>query len=400
MTTVKKLRNRLSALAKASLPPEMLVPELSIELHRAIGTDPLFSLPYVLVSDPAREAPHEFRVLRGSESNTDEIRALLQMGIWPAPSTIPSLHRLITERMSRTVFAAPLWGEGCNEEGPWTPLWRERNIRQGYYVIAFAPSGRVVATLISRGPDAPPFARAEIALGEEATRLIGRAIDRQPDHALPCDTLVDEVPVAFGVECRIASIGMYGQELLRDIGGGGPGARQIGHERVEKAARNYWDGIVVETMTRRAQTANLTPDSTVEGAGFRQGYLQLSLLGPARSAKILPLEQSAYGAFDISVIATYDGGEGHVQALGTLRRRVPRMLALIRGLVETDVPGREIELAVRLCAATTLNETASAMGITTASAKTLMARLSARFDAHGRERLLDAIVALGCSVRR
>ena len=39
------------------------------------GTDSF--LPSVLVSNPAHEAPHEFVVWRGSENNTDELRALL-----------------------------------------------------------------------------------------------------------------------------------------------------------------------------------------------------------------------------------------------------------------------------------------------------------------------------------
>lgn len=40
------------------------------------------------------------------------------------------------------------------------------------------------------------------------------------------------------------------------------------------------------------------------------------------------------------------------------------------------------------------------MGLAPASAKTLLGRLAERFDAHGRERLLDAIADLGARVER
>ncbi len=79
-----------------------------------------------------------------------ELAIALQLGVWPGPSSLPGLQRILSEPLPRSVYAAALWGEGCNEDGPWVALWRNRHVRHGCYLVAFTSTGSAVAVLLSR----------------------------------------------------------------------------------------------------------------------------------------------------------------------------------------------------------------------------------------------------------
>ena len=377
----------------------MLVPELLIALQNAIGTDAI--LPAVLVHDAGMGPVHEFVVWRGSEFS-DAVRGLLRAGIWPAPSTIPSVQKLMSERLSRSVFAAPLWGEGCAEDGPWAPLWRDRNVRHGYYLAAFAPSGRVCVALMSRGSTSPAFTAADSALGEATARLIARAVDARPVALLPCDTLVAEVPLAFSVDGTLGTIGVGGPELLRDLGAGGSEASAKGREIVEQAAARFRDSILAESAEalQRLPVGPYLVGGPEDEAAFRRGNFTLMQDTRTRRPRTIQLVQHEQGAFELKVAASNSVDTGGMQVLGTLRRRVPRLLTVVRGLVELAAPGREIELAMQLCAGVSLPDAAHALGMSPTSAKTLVSRLASRVGTTGQERVVDALAQVGCSVLR
>jgi hypothetical protein len=136
-------------------------------------------------------------------------------------------------------------------------------------------------------------------------------------------------------------------------------------------------------------------------AGFRRGHLQLMRNRNARAAQVETLGTNAKGAFTARLAPTVDTATGEVRILGTLQQRAPRMLALVRGLVAIDAPGRELQLALRLGTGDALGDAAQALGLAQSSAKTLLSRLAARMDHDtGREQLIDRIVELGTTLAR
>ncbi len=399
MLSAKRQTNRIAALATAALPPEMLVPELVIALQQAIGTDA--ALPAVFAHHPSDGPIDQFTVWRGAEGSIDALRALLGAGIWPAPSTIPSVQRLMTERLGCSVYAAPLWGEGCTEDGPWEPLWRERNIRHGFYLAAFAPSGRVCVALMSRAPESPAFSKSDIALGEASARYIASCIDRRPDVRATCDTLVNEIPVAFAADDSLSSLGVGGPEQLRDLCGGGPNAVALARALLESAAARFRQEVSAGAASTNADPAM---PSMLGGAddetAFRQGNFRLMMNTRTRLPHTIELAHTDHGSFDLLVAASNDLQSGKLLVLGTLRRRVPRLLAVVRGLIASDAPGREMELAMQLCTGASLPEAAHVLGISTTSVRTLLSRLAGRFHTTGRDRIVEEIVKVGQAVLR
>lgn len=399
MPSVKRLTSRIAALATAPLAPELLVPELLVALQKAIGTDGV--LPAVFVHDADMGALHEFVVWRGSEF-VDAARGMLRAGIWPAPSTIPSVQALMSGRLARSVYAAPLWGEGCDEDGPWVPLWRERNVRHGYYLAAVAPSGRVCVALMSRGAASPAFTAEDIALGEASAHLIARAVDLRPSLQLPCDSVVAEVPLAFAADGSLATIGVGGPEQLRDLGGGGAGASASGRAMVERAAAHFRDSILADSaqVSLASDVSPHTLGGSSDEAAFRRGNFTLMQRTVTRMPRTIELAQHEHGAFELQLVGSNAVDTGGLHVLGTLRRRVPRVLVVVRGLLECPVPGREAALAIRLSIGATLPEAAQSLGMSAASARTLVSRLAARVGTTGQDRMLDALAQLGRTVLR
>ena len=390
----KRTTNRVAALVQAPLHPEVLVPELAIALQRAIGTDG--ALPVVLVTTPSTEPPHAFRVWRGSETNTDELRGLLQLGVWPGPSSLPSLQRMLSERLPRRVYAAPLWGDGSNEDGPWVALWRDRHVRHGYYLTAFSDAGRAVVVLLSRKPESAGFTNADVELGESVTRFFVEAAERKRVVDNVCTLIANEVPIAFDGGGKLASLGLGGPDLLRDLAGGGVGARAEGRGLVEAVARRYHDSV----LARPGPVDAVWSVAEKEDAAFMRSHFALMVDGRAREPRIEPIGENQFGSFELRLTASNDVESGAVQVLGTLRRLIPRTLAVVRALIEAEAPGREIELALHLCSERSFAEVAAAMHIGPASAKTLQVRLGQRFEVSGRERLVATMIEHGRTVTR
>ena len=348
------------------------------------------------MTTPGREPMHAFSVWRGTESNTDEIRALLQAGVWPGPSSLPSPERMITEQLPHTVYAASLWGDGCDEVSPWEPMWRERHVRHGYYLVAASPSGRTVVALLSRRPASPAFSRSDVAQGEAVARFIANAADRT--GVLGGTLLAAEVPVSFDGDGKLASVGMGGPELLRDLGGGRDGAHAEGRRRVETAVARYVDAVLAHP------SATVAKDSIVAGppedSAFKRSHFALMFDGRARVPRVEHVADTPFGNFELQLSASHDTLDGRLLILGSLRCRISRELAVVRALVATDAPGREIELALQLCTDRTFAEVAQSLRIAPATAKTLLTRLGQRFAVSGRDRLLEAMINAGCAVVR
>lgn len=389
MARLRPLVDRARALLKAEVPPEHLVPELTIHLAREIRS---LGTPSVYVTHPEREKPQDFTVWRGSENNTDALRAMLAAGIWPGPKSIPSIQRMMTERMTRCAFAATFYGDGADEEGPWTPLWRERGIRHGFYLAATAASGQVAVCMFHRGDADPAFTAADLAAGEAIAPVIAEAIDQRRPH-YPGKFVVD-TEVAFSIDKSgaIASIGFGGLELLNAAGGGGPGATVRSRAIVESNAREF-----LAQQDQCRSPAMLTGGKAE--APMRRSYFRIGFSGRSTAHQDYMLARSDLGFFNVKLTAAA-GRDGDIILMGNLQRQAFRAAVMMRALAVSQAPAREMELAFAIERNFSIPDAAKQLGISVSTAKTLVQRLYARFGVADRNALLEKLVADGLNQPR
>ncbi len=218
-----------------------------------------------------------------------------------------------------------------------------------------------------------------------------------PAADLECDALADEGPIAFAADGRVTSLGLGGPELLRDLGGGGMGAR-----RGSTVGRS--GGVALSRCRSRESACRRCFEpcdgSARRGCGLHARPPRTDGRWPGRAPRVVEIAATSFGAFELQLSASNDLNTGTLQVLGVLRRRIPRLLAVACALVAIDAPGREIELGLQLCTDKSFAEVAAALGIAPASAKTLLNRLGARFATSGREHVLEAMVQMGCRIAR
>jgi DNA-binding CsgD family transcriptional regulator len=385
MPTLRQFIDRAGAIERAGLTRETTVGELSILLANAINSG---GLPALLTVDPAHEKPHEFRVWRGSQSMVDGLRALMTVGIWPGPADIPSVDRLMTEVFDRNAFATTIWGEGARDEGPWAPLWRERDIRHGLYIVARGAAGEIVVGLFARGPNAPPYAPYDLALAEAAVPFIAAALDRTDLPRVHTECLPGrEAPIAFSPDGKLETLGHGALEFLSDAGGGTADA-------VPRARAMLENAVSVLLLAERPVPEGDAPDE-----GFRESYLKIWMNRRQVEDRIVPVADTPFGRIDARVSLAVDL-DGRVRALGVLRHLIGRRLAVVRALIDHDVPAREFDVALAIEAGKSLPEAAETLGLAAETVKTLYRRLRERFAVVSRDGLLDAMAEVGTRVLR
>lgn len=382
---VKRFEKRAAAIAAFPLPYELLAPEL---FHLLAHDAELSAASCSYVVDVTAGKPGDFRVLNGSEGTTEALRALRTAGIWPAPSNFPSIERIVQDGLKQRAFAGALYGEGCPEEGPWTPMWKERGVRFGYVLTAVARSGLAVIGLFNSREETAATSRA-LAMGEALSLMIAEILDRPPQAQAGPEVAIKEAQISFGPDGRTTSLGLECAEILRDAGGGGAGAVTRVRALAEAAARDLLD-----EMAGRMEPAVVGgPDEEK----LRQGLFRLRETGPKPIIR-RELARSAFGRYELTLTAAAAPGGG-LQALGTVRQIAPRTVLLLRALIAADVPAREIDLVRVLDEGASLAKTAVRMEVAQSSAETLLARLCRRFDAAGRDELIDAIAEAGRRAR-
>lgn len=177
--------DKLIALARPRLPPEILLPELAFHVGKVLKAS---ALPAFLVSEPGQRV-EDFLVWRGSETVMAELRMLLAAGVWPAPSNVPSLATLFEGKNPQRVHSGTLWGEGCEEIGPWCDLWRARDVRHGLQGVCEGASGRIGVLLVSRNNESPPFSQDDIAFAKAVMPILAAAMNPSNSQHFTFDTL-------------------------------------------------------------------------------------------------------------------------------------------------------------------------------------------------------------------
>lgn len=378
--TFARVLGRLRALAGLGLAPELVVPEMSIVLGKALNTI-TYPAVFAVSSEAAAARPQDFTVWLGAEQTVQEIRQSLALGIWPGPSGTPSLQTIMTRRDNRRVFAATLWGEGCTDEGPWGDLWRARNLQQGLQTVWFAPSGLTVVAVMARETGAPPFSAREIAFAEAAAPIIAAVVDR-PALGEPYDAAVPDVQLVLSAARAPGSMSFGVSEMLRDMGGGGPDAAAATLARIVQASAGL----------DAAPAANLPGDPFLE---IRQSLIRSAPRGGLKLNREIAFGANAFGAYTLRFAPMAGPGASDGQLLVTLRRKVPAVLLAVRGALAAGLSAREIELAVALIRGQTLEGAAAALRLSLSSVRTLMDRLLVRLDAPGRAPALAALTELG-----
>lgn len=378
--TFARVLSRLRTLAALNLPPELIVPEMSIVLGKALNTI-TYPAVFVIETEAAATRPQDFRVWLGAEQTVQELRQLLAHGIWPGPPGTPSLQTIMTRRDNRRVFAATLWGDGCPDAGPWEDLWRTRNLQQGLQTVWFTPSGLTAVAVMARETGAPPFSAADINFAEAAAPIIASVVDR-PSTPDRYDAAVPDVQLVLTPDRQPASMSFGVAEMLRDISGGGPGAAEASLARIAQAAEG------IDT----AKGQNLPNDPFLS---IRQGLFRSPPHVDARLNREIAFGENAFGAYSIrfSPVAGPDVADG--QLMVTIRRKVPSALIALRGALAAGLSARELELVVALVRGQTLEGAAKAMALSLSSVRTLMDRLLLRLGAAGRGAALAHLVDLG-----
>ena len=380
-----RVLQRLRALAGLGLPPQLVVPEMSILIGRALET---ITYPAVFVtgSEAAVLRPQDFTVWLGAEQTVHEIRQLLAAGIWPGPRDTPSLQTIMTQRENRRVFAATLWGEGCIDEGPWGDMWRARGLQQGLQTVWFAPSGQIAIAVMARETGSPAFSAADIAFAEAAAPVISAILDNAPAGEA-YDAAVPEVQLMLDANGKVGPMGFGVAEMLRDMGGGGPDAVADSIRRIEQLAAAIDHG----------PTYGVPSDPFLH---IRHGLNASHSTSGGAAHGIRPLFEvqagaNAFGRYALRFSPLAGASAGGAQQIATIQRRVPLSLIALRGALSAGASAREIELALTLVRGHTLEGAASAMGMSHSSAKTLLNRILVRTGAASRAQAMAFLLDRG-----
>lgn len=382
---------RLQAMARQSFRPEQLLPLLVQAVGQRIAVP---SPPAFLVLEPGFASMADFIVWEGLETHNDELRAALGAGVWPGPSSMPRLDETIRLRPNRRVHAATFYGEGATEDGPWTAMWRERRVCHALQAAVISPKGRAGFLMAARGPALAPFSPAEIAFVEEAVPVLASAMD---DSGAPSGK--DLVPDAtaslfFAADGAITGMGPDGLDWLRDIGGGGPDAREAGRSLVEAISREA-----------SRQAAGAAPVCTTIGgdAGDRALRAQVFAFrhGPESAAvgfgHPVPVAENGFGRFELALRPIIGTSGAQAVRMGTLVRKVPRALVVLRGAGRVALAPRLIELAVALARGDTFEGASVRLGLTVSTVKTLARRLFETLGVSDRSGAMDRLLREGRS---
>lgn len=381
--------DRIRALSKADLPAPLVVLLQISAICRALETA---ARPAFLVIESKDVPEPDFTVWMGSEIITGEIRMLLAAGFWPGPEGTPSPSQILRDPSLDRFVAVTLYGPGA--EGPWSSLWRERNICHGIYGAFVSPKGRIGVMLAHRIEGEPPFSAADLAFVKDCSPYVERALDGaaadRDGPSMPLET----VHVRFDGEGKIAAMSLFGAEMLRDVGGGGPGAGAIGREIVERAAAP----LLVRPALEASARASLTLAGGPEERAFRETRFDILLAGEwrhmDRRTRPATLEHNGMGRYEFwpSVLVALSG-EPEVGA--SLTRFLPTFAIRLQGAIQVDASAREIQLLCEVESEGTLKAAAEAMGVTEETARTLGKRLGQRVEESGLAATAQRLEAIG-----
>lgn len=387
-TPTPRAIERINALAAAPLPAPYLCALIVSAIGRAIEAA---NVPALYVLESHATPLQDFAVFVGNETMTDELRMLLAAGVWPGPPHAPSPARLATERGLDPIVTVTLWG--TQEDGVWSDMWRERNVRHGLYGAFFSPEGRIGIMLTHRENDATPFSEANLAFVKACKEALERALDRDVTIAEHDWTPVETIHIGFDEHGKISALAFHGSEMLRDLGGGCSGAIDQGEAIVES--------IVADFMRRRGLPPSKVERAVVAGAPaqrpFRNARADLSLALPGgswRDALPITISQSRFGRFEFwpSILI---GKRGEFELAGSLTRHAPSLALKLRGALQVGASAREIELLCAIATEGVLSQAARALGIAEQTAKTLAQRLAARVQARGLTEAAPRLLEIG-----
>lgn len=388
--TGRRTLDRVRSFCRARLSPCQIVNEQLRVVGEALRTH---AVPAFYVLDTAQTPHHEFNAWLGDETLTDEIRLLLAANFWPAPPEVPSPGQLIAKGDVARFVAVTLWGGPTPT--PWEDLWRQRDVRHGLYGAFFSAKGRIGIMLSSRGGDDPPFDDLDLAFARACAPYIEAAMDMPVPAPGGTKTPLDAVQLRFDGGGALWAMSFGGPELLRDLGGGGPGAATVGRERIQQATCSGRNG----ALPGGAQEWRIRSSDVAEEP-FKKSMFNLGMLppkDPERTGAVIDLGENAFGHFQLR-LTTLVGRDGSLERLGILTRLVPLLLLQLRGALAVQASGREIQLLCAIADQDSLKDAAATLNISKATARTLGERLAARVGASGLSQAVHRLAEIGRAV--
>lgn len=384
----RRLLDRVRGLSRVHLSSAQVIAELSLLIGQALRTK---HEPDFLLLENRTVPQHEFVVVRGKETITDEIRLALSAGIWPGPPGTISPLDLLSGAQSARFAAVTLWGG--EDSGPWDDFWRHRGVRHGLYGVYFSRARRIGVILTCRGNDAPPFDSADVAFAESCAPYVEAAMDLPQMRNATLLAPADQIQVRFGADGRLAAMQFGGREFLRDMGGGGPGATALALERVEAENRARAGLAALGPDVKAALSLAGEPDERA----FRTSMVDLTLRSrddPDRAGASTVLADNGFGRFHFD-LSTLVGIDGALERVGILTRYVPPLLLRVRGALRYEATGRELELLSALSVTGALKAAAEELRISKATARTLGERLARRIGERNLAIAADRLLEIG-----
>jgi len=248
--------------------------------------------------------------------------------------------------------------------------------------------------LAHRGDDAQPFSPADLAFVKDCSPYVAQALDGSGEDRDGPSMALETVHVRFDGDGKIAALSLFGAEMLRDVGGGGPGAGAIGREIVERAAAP----LLVRPTLEASARASLTLAGGPEERAFRETRADILLAGDWRHSdrrtRPVTLGQNGMGRYEFwpSVMVALSGES---EAGASLARFLPTFAIRLQGAVQVDASAREIQLLCALESEGTLKAAAEAIGVTEETARTLGKRLGQRVEESGLAATAHRLEAIG-----
>lgn len=388
--TGRRVIDRVRALSRVRLASTFVLAEQVRMIGEAIRTN---AEPEFYILESAEVPIHQFQVLLGEETITDELRLALASGFWPGPAKAATPHQLIRRPQASRLLTVTLWGG--DERGGWEKFWQERNVRHGLYAVFLSCRGRIGVMLASRGNSDPPFDPADVAFVEGCMPHLEAALDLSNPIGEQALVAAESVHFHFGSTGHIRALSFGAREFLRDLAGGGPGAVADGIAKVEQANRTQTGLAVLESSARDG----LILAGSGEERALRSSMLELALrpsADPDRSGASVYIAENAFGRFRFD-LSTLVGLDGEFERFGVLTRLVPPLILRLRGAIGVQATGRELELLSALTAADTLQTAADSLQIAKATARTLGERLARRVGETSLHRAADRLLELGRS---
>lgn len=384
----RRVVDRVRALSKVDLPGEQVV---TLQLC-VIGQELAVDLRPAFLMLPSRETPnHAFIAWHASETIADELRLMLAAGIWPGPEHAPSPAQLVADPSLDRVVAVTLYG--AETDRPWSSFWRERRIKHGLYAVFFSPKGRVGVMLTHRDDAGEPFSAADIDFVEACAPYVGASLDVVGSSSPESWMAAEVVHLRFDHMGSTVAFSLFGGEMLRDLGGGGPGALARGREQVERALAFVPKAPFLQPEASAPFTLAGGPEERAMRVA-RLDFISRYAAPSQRPELPLKLGQNGFGRFELWP-ALMLARSGEVEVVASLTRFLPSLALWLRGAVEVKASGREMQLLAALDEGGALRSAAGCLDISEDTARTLGKRLARRAKQTGLRPAVDRLSRIG-----